>query len=63
MVWGIGDSSGGGVIVMGMVDITALHALGRGEPELSPRLRPNRPRWVIPRGWHATTVTCYGTCP
>jgi hypothetical protein len=38
MVWGTRGSSGCGVIVMGIVYITALHALGRGEPELSPSI-------------------------
>jgi hypothetical protein len=37
-VWNVGVSSGGGVVTEGVAGITALHALGRGELELSPSL-------------------------
>jgi hypothetical protein len=37
-VWNIRVSSDGGVVVMGVADITVLHALRRGELDLSPSL-------------------------
>jgi hypothetical protein len=46
--------------MMGVVDITALHALGRGELKLSSSLEADL---AIPQGWHAVTVTRYGPCP
>jgi hypothetical protein len=62
-VWDVRVSSGGGVVVRVVVGIIILHFLGRGEPELSPSLRPNLPCWVIPQGWHPAMVTRYGSCP
>jgi hypothetical protein len=37
-VWNVRVSSGGGIVMMAMADITVLHTLDRGEPELSPSL-------------------------
>jgi hypothetical protein len=38
MVLSVGDSLNGGIIAMGMVEVTTLHALGTGKSELSPSL-------------------------
>jgi hypothetical protein len=38
-VWNVRVSSGGGVVTTGVLDITVLHALRRGELELSPSLK------------------------
>jgi hypothetical protein len=37
-VYNTGVSSSGGIVAMGMADVTMLHTFGRGEPELSPSL-------------------------
>jgi hypothetical protein len=39
VVWNVGVSSGGGVLMMGIMGIIVLHTLRRGEPELSPSLK------------------------
>jgi hypothetical protein len=38
MVWGTRVSADGGTVVMGMAEITTLHALWKGKLELSPSL-------------------------
>jgi hypothetical protein len=39
MVQIVGVSSGGGVVAMGMAEVTTLHSRGIGKPELSPSLK------------------------